>query len=337
MIEITPDNVIEYLKTSRRLPARSRAQAEPLAWGVSNVVIRVSTADGPDFVVKQSRKQLRTQAEWFSRLERIHTEIDAMIELNRLLPDGVVPSVLFEDRANYLFGMEAVPADHRVWKAELLAGVADQKIARMAGDLLATIHRETAQDPDLAERFGDLTVFDELRVDPFYRFVLHRHPELGEPLEIVIRDVLTIPTCLVLADFSPKNILLTGDRIALVDFETAHFGDPAFDLGFFLSHLLLKTIKHADNFAPFLQLAREFWDIYSVGISHALDLSKLERRSVANLGGCLLARIDGKSPIDYFDQLGQKETARRLAFTYLMQPIRTIAQAFAEMEQILTA
>jgi len=38
--------------------------------------------------------------------------------------------------------------------------------------------------------------------------------------------------CLVLADFSPKNILITDQGIHLVDFETAHYGDPAFDLGF---------------------------------------------------------------------------------------------------------
>lgn len=341
MIKLSTENVVDYLTETGRLPIGVSARAELLAWGVSNMVFRISPSLGDDFVVKQSRKQLRTKAAWFSRLERIHTEMDLMKILAARVPAGAIPRVLFEDRANYLFGMEAVAADHRVWKADLLAGTADQSVARTAGKLLAAIHRETSFQTLLETQFGDRTVFDELRVDPFYRFVIYRHPQIRPALEAVIDEVLSLSVCIVHADFSPKNILLTPDAVSLVDFETGHFGDPAFDLGFFLSHLLLKTIKHADQRQRFLDLAEAFWDAYQTGLGEILFKTAspffrkdLERRTLGNLGGCLLARIDGKSPIDYFDQDWQKETARSLAFSYLMRPITEIAHAFEEIEKI---
>ena len=336
MIELTPDNVVAYLKDTGRLPPEAAAKAELLAWGVSNMVFRISPTPGEDFVVKQSRKQLRTKALWVSRLERIHTEMDLMRLLADKVPPGTIPAVLFEDRPNFLFGMEAVPADHRVWKAELLAGVVDPTIAEQAGELLSAIHNETANHPEFRDRFGDRTVFDELRVDPFYRHIIGKHPQVAPAVERVIDEVLSIAVCVVHADFSPKNLLLSNGRLTLVDFETGHFGDPAFDLGFFLSHLVLKTIKHARRRTEFLNLARRFWAAYAENMSsNLLNQKELERRSVGNLGSCVLARIDGKSPIDYFDQPWQTETARTLAFTYLMRPITRIAHAFEEIEKIL--
>lgn len=342
MLELTTDNIIGYLRAIGQLTADESATAELLAWGVSNMVFRIRPAGGEDFVVKQSREQLRTKAAWFSRLERIHTEMDLMKLLASRVPAHAIPRVLFEDRPKFAFGMEAVPADHRVWKADLLSGRADVTIAQQAGKLLAAIHRETVNHPELQARFGDRTVFEELRVDPFYRYVIRRHPQIGPALERVIEEVLSLSVCVVHADFSPKNLLLSPNGLTLVDFETGHYGDPAFDLGFFLSHLWLKTIKHADNPSQMLSLARCFWETYrnSLGEEFSqpnspLEHKALERRTLGNLAGCLLARIDGKSPIDYFDQPQQSETARSLAFTYLMHPVTEIAHAFEEIEKIL--
>ncbi len=341
MIELSADTVVDYLYRTGRLSAPS-ARAELLAWGVSNMVFRIRPASGADFVVKQSRKQLRTKAPWFSRLERIHTEMDLMRHLGEIVPPGSIPRVLFEDRPNYLFGMEAVAADHRVWKADLLAGQTDEAVARKAGELLAAIHRETAGKTELNERFGDRAVFDELRIDPFYRHVLRKHPQLAPVLGRVIGEVLSLDICVVHADFSPKNLLLSDAGLTLVDFETGHFGDPAFDLGFFLSHLVLKTIKQADRRASYLALIEAFWESYGEHLGplvlepgSPLFRNSLEQRTLGNLAGCLIARIDGKSVIDYFDQPWQSETARSLAFTYLMRPVTRIAQAIEEIEKIL--
>ncbi len=340
MIELTAETAVDYLRETGRLPGNVLAKAQLLAWGVSNVVFRITPESGKEFVVKQSRRQLRTKAEWFSRLERIHTEMDLMRVLADKVPVGAIPKVLFEDRPNYLFGMEAVAANHRVWKADLLLGIVDETIADQAGELLAAIHRETANLTELEHRFGDRTVFDELRIDPFYRHVLPKHPQFAKALERVMDEAMSLSVSVVHADFSPKNLLLSEGKLTLVDFETGHYGDPAFDLGFFLSHLLLKTIKHAANRSEFLSLIQKFCDSYWQHLqepnSPGFDRQDLERRTLGNLGGCLLARIDGKSTIDYFDQPWQSETARHLAFTYLMRPVTRIAHALEELEKILT-
>ena len=134
MDQIDASNLLEYFRRTGQsnlpqlglsLSDLTESHVTELAWGVSNIVLRVD-APHTSFVVKQSREQLRTEIDWFSGIERIWRETDVMRTLGRLLPAGAVPRVLFEDRDNYLFAMEAVEADHRVWKAELLDAVSTQ-------------------------------------------------------------------------------------------------------------------------------------------------------------------------------------------------------------------
>src|SRR3569832_788699 len=137
MLDLGPENLIDYLRENGRLSAdvALRSSAEILSGGVSNVVMRVSVPDGRDFVVKQSRAQLRTKAEWFSQPERIWRERDVLEVLSRVTPPGLIPKLLFEDRDNFLFAMEAIPAEHLVWKTCLLDGEADPSIARRLGEV----------------------------------------------------------------------------------------------------------------------------------------------------------------------------------------------------------
>lgn len=343
MLELGPDNLIDYLRDTGRLsPAiAARSSAEVLSGGVSNVVMRVSVPDGDDFVVKQSRAQLRTQAAWFSQPERIWRERDVLDVLQRVTPPGLVPQLLFEDRNNFLFAMEAIPREHIVWKSSLLNGDADISIGRRLGETLATIHASTANDLDLRERLGDRTIFDELRLDPFYRFVAERQPELRPALERLIGETLATATCLVLGDFSPKNILLVPSdsssngerpRLVLVDFETGHFGDPAFDLGFFLSHLLLKTIKHARRADLYFDMVREFWLAYrGIGLQAAR-----EQHIVLHLAACMLARVDGKSTVDYLTSEAQS-FVREVTRDWLLSPPDRVDSAFADLRRRLKA
>ncbi len=315
MLEIGPDNAVNYLHEMGWLDCPVAARAELLAWGVSNAVLRITPDVGDPFVIKQSRGQLRTKAAWFSRLDRIWRETDVMRLIQPHLPAGVVPRVLFEDRENFLFGMEAAPAAHHVWKQLLLEGYVDSTIAAGLGEYLATLHRETALRPDLAERFGDTQVFVELRVDPFYRRLAEAAPEVACHIERLIDEMFSTVVCLVHADFSPKNVLIAEGRIVLVDFETGHLGDPAFDLGFFLSHLLLKTVLHANRFAEYAGLTTAFWQTYLAGIGGLSGCPQLEpheivRRTTAHLAGCMWARIDATSKIDYLND-SQQEVVRK--------------------------
>ncbi len=309
MLELTPENVLDYLR-ERGWVGAGPARAEPLGWGVSNAVFRVETADRL-FVLKQSRPQLRTRDAWFSDLDRVYREQEVMQVLYPLLPAPTVPEVLFTDRDNYVFAMSHAPREARVWKETLLAGQVDPAVGGRAGHILGVIHQRTAEEPSLVERFRDVAVFVQLRVDPFYRRVQERRPEVAAAVEEVVDRMMATREALCHGDYSPKNILTHAHGFTLVDYETAHLGDPAMDLGFFLSHLLLKTIKQPALREEFFDLTRTFWREYA-GVARFRPVAELAARGIQHAAVCALARIDGTSPVDYLPEEPKREAVRRL-------------------------
>jgi 5-methylthioribose kinase len=347
MFEIDESTVSEYLRAGGRIGALERVRVDALSGGVSNVVLRVEPERSEPFILKQSRQKLRTEADWFSRLDRIWRETAMLETLAEILPAGAVPRVLFEDRDNYTFAMQAAPADHTVWKEELLAGRIRPEVAVRLAGYLSAMHAQTAGDAGIDERFGDREIFVQLRVDPFYRRVAEKHENLREALRRLIDEMWATRACLVHADFSPKNVLVWGEprgadeasrlRVLLIDFETGHYGDPAFDLGFFLSHLLLKGVLAGSRGGEFAELIRTFWEQYRAGIKPATRApgfrsDDLERRAVANLAGCALARIDGTSPVGYLPDESQRQRVRGLCREILLRPLVRLPDVLARLE-----
>jgi aminoglycoside phosphotransferase (APT) family kinase protein len=325
MFEITAETARAYLVDGGRIAADEDLEIETLAGGVSNVVLWISPARGEPFVLKQSRPQLRTQIDWFSRPERIFREAEAQRALAGLLTPGVIPKVVFEDRPNYCFAMTAIRPDHAVWKRQLLAGSVDGAVFVRAGELLAQIHAGTFGRTDLLTDAEDATNFFELRGDPFYVWIARVHPEIGLAVERLQDAMGRHKLCLVHADFSPKNILVHPDGISLVDHETVHYGDPAFDLGFFFSHLWLKALAVESARPRIIDGIFAAWDSYrrtvrSTNSPFNAELAELSVRAVPHLAGCLLARVDGKSPVDYLDREPDRDLVRRVSITWLNNP-----------------
>ncbi len=338
MQELQAENTLDYLRSRGDVADLEQAHVEMLGWGVSNVVLRVTRPAADDQIIKQSRTQLRTKTEWISRLDRIYREIGMLRLLAPLLPSGVIPQVLFEDRDNYLFAMEAFPADHVVWKQALLEGRIDLSVADRLGSYLSAVHSQTSYRPDLASEWGDLEVFDQLRLDPFYRYLARVRPEAAAPLERLVAENLATSCCIVLADFSPKNILLSRDRLALVDFETGHYGDPAFDLGFFLSHLLLKAVRDVSQFEAFADLTRHFWQHYRAGLASVeqhpeFAAAELFRRTQGHLAGCMWARVDGKSPVDYLTKEEIRQQVRDFTRGLFDSPATSWEETLTRLKQ----
>jgi 5-methylthioribose kinase len=317
MLELTPENALDYLR-QRRWAQPGPARIEWLSGGVSNAVLRVEQA-GRLFVVKQSRPQLRTRDAWFSDVARVYREQEVMQALRPLLPAGVVPEVLFSDRPNYVFAMSHAPPAAVVWKAQLLAGEVDLAIGHLAGVVLGRIHEQTGRAPDWVKAFADSAVFAQLRVDPFYRRIQDRCPDVAEAIAPLIDSLLSRREALCHGDYSPKNMLVLAGSFTLVDYETAYFGDPTMDLGFFLSHLLLKACKRSAERQRYFALTRAFWRGYQEEVRFR-DVAELQRRSYGHLGACLLARIDGTSPIDYLPEEAKRSAVRRLGRGLLLAP-----------------
>lgn len=317
MLELTTENVPTYL-AERGWVSGHFCQVEELSGGVSNVVFRVKTFKGL-FVLKQSRAQLRTADPWFSDLSRVFREIDAMQLLAPRMPEGVVPQVLMRDDENYAFLMSHAPREARDWRTVLLEGKVDPQLGEVTGRILGQIHSSTSNDSAL-KAFADKTVFDQLRIDPFYRKVAERCPDVASKLQPLIDELLKNAWCLTHGDFSPKNLLLHSEGFTLVDYETAHFGEPTFDVGFFLSHLFLKAIVHPEAWDRFAPLLNGFWR----GYQDAYPFKPFEYvigNGIAHLGACLLARVDGTSPAPYLKDERKKESARRIGKRILLDPI----------------
>ncbi len=304
-----------YLREAARIGPREPVRVNELTGGVSNMVLLVHRPEHPDddFVIKQARPQLRTRQAWFSNVERNWREADVLricaglLERRRCAGHHaapVTPRILFEDRDNYLFAMAAAPSPHRVWKHDLLAGKIDPAVAVACGHLLGRLHAGSWQNPAIAGLFGDRTLFAELRVDPYYRTLAASVPETRVAIEALIASLDEHPRSLVHADFSPKNLLLFAGGMMMVDFETGHYGDPAFDLGFFLTHLVLKACFHVPHHKDYLALSQTFRAAYDqrlAGAIAAAELRSLWSRGIQNFAACAWARIDGKSPVDYLD------------------------------------
>lgn len=317
MFLLTEENAPGYLQQAG-WPDALQSKVALLGGGVSNTVLLAEGTAGR-IVCKQALEKLRVDADWRSRPERTLREADALQAIAPLLPSGSVPRVLFVDRANCIYAMEAAPAAAADWKSSLLRGHADPAIAAAAGHTLGAIVRATWQQPAWEDRFGDQTVFDELRLDPYYRYTAQRHPDCAAHFDTLITNCRTRRVSLVHGDWSPKNLLAGPEGVMAIDFEVVHFGDPCFDIGFLLCHLLMKSIHLPACASDFETCGRYFWDALALDDRAPWMFSG----TMAHLAGLLLARADGKSPAEYLNA-PERDSLRALARRLMADPPASI-------------
>jgi 5-methylthioribose kinase len=299
----------DYLTAQGHVKPGEIASFKKLEGGVSNRTVKVAWPDGHAWVLKQALAKLRVNADWFSSPERIGVEAKALRCLNRLAPPGTTPSFIFEDMANYLLGMEAIPDEHENWKSVLLSGQIVANHFEQFGLLLGAIHRRSTEaGSEFRIAFADTTYFENLRLEPYYLYAAQKTAEASAFLNALAQETLRHKDSLVHGDFSPKNTLIYRGKLILLDYEVVHFGDPAFDLGFALTHFLSKAHHLPKERARLASAAELFWQVYCEEITGLHWAATLEPRVVRHTLGCLLARVAGKSPLEY---LTPKETARQ--------------------------
>jgi hypothetical protein len=307
----TDSEIIAYLR-HRGLTPDSTVTVERLSGGVSNDVLAVSGA-GVELVVKRALRRLRVAEEWLADPERVLVEGEALRVAAGLQPDRV-PPVLDIDRDAYVIVIGRAERGAYEWKTDLLAGRVDLLVAGRLGTVLGRWHAGTAGDPEIQRRFGGIEAFDQLRIDPFYGWVSSQHPDLTPAIAATVVEMLARPSCLVHGDFSPKNVLLGPATTWVIDWEVAHYGDPAFDVAFLLTHLICKSLHRPAATTDYRAAADTFVERYlaTTGSAVAWDESH-----VAAQTACLvLARIDGKSPAAYLDRAAQAR-GRQLARSWI--------------------
>jgi len=319
---LTPERVREYLSRLGLVANSRQISVSELGGGVSNVVFLIEGGD-LRWVLKQSLAKLRVKDDWRSDRDRIFREAEAIQVLRDLLGNGEVPDVIYLDREHFLLIMTAAPVGAIPWKDLLLKGQVDLAMARQAGEVLARIIAGSRLSPHFRELFLDRRIFDQLRITPYYRTTAARDPDVRLALEQLISDSWNTRTSLVHGDYSPKNMLVCERKMFLIDFEVVHWGDPAFDAGFLLTHLLLKAFHRPQLAHSYLEAAREFWKALDLGLKAEMT-PEFESMTIRHLGGLMLARIDGKSPVEYIVDENSKERVRRLGKSVLLEPPRSL-------------
>jgi 5-methylthioribose kinase len=324
------DALRDYLREHRYAKMDEALACKKLPGGVSNRTVRVAWADGHAWVLKQALAKLRVNVDWFSSPERIGVEAKALRWLNRSAPPGTTPGFIFEDMANHLMGMEAIPEEHENWKSVLLSGQIVSNHFEQFGLLLGAIHRESSNcGAETCRVFADTTYFVNLRLEPYYLYTAQKTAEAAAFLNALARETLNHKDSLVHGDFSPKNTLIYRGKLILLDYEVVHFGDPAFDVGFALTHFLSKAHHLAKDRARLATVAEVFWQVYCKEIARLNWAAALEPRVVRHTLGCLLARVAGKSPLDY---LTPEETTRQrdTVLALMVKPPSSVPDLIAE-------
>lgn len=303
-----------------------------LAGGVSNQAFWVEGPQGA-CVVKQARPRLAVQMEWRADVNRIVREAEALECLHKRIGPPRIPRLIRLDRQAKALVMEAILPPAENYKTILLRGEVEPALAEQFGALLAEIHNATRDDAT-RERFGDATFFDQLRLSPYYGTVAERHGDLAPRLTALREECLQARYCLVHGDYSPKNILVRGGGLVLLDYEVAHWGNPSFDLGFALTHYCAKALHLPHQGSAFLDAARCFWRRYQADVALPAES---RARAGHHLAAVLLARMDGKSPLEYFTDEAKREIVRGLTRRALLAEGTTIDGVIAAVETALAA
>ena len=317
------DWLLPALRRMHLLGPGEVARVAPLAGGVSSDIYRVE-ARAATFCVKRALPRLKVDAVWNAPVERNRWEVAWMREAAAIVPE-FVPRVLADDPESGSFAMEFLaPDEHPVWKAQLRDGIIDPRMAGKVARRIARVHAATANDAETARRFATDAIFHSIRLEPYLLATAERHPDCAPALRELAATTAVNRIALVHGDVSPKNILAGPRGPILLDAECAWYGDPAFDLAFFLNHMLLKCLWRPQwrerYLACFEALSRGFLDEVSWE-----DAEALERRTARLLPGLFLGRVDGKSPVEYVTAERDKDRVRRVARGLLLRPAAILA------------
>ncbi len=340
MLDIENANqLLAYLRSAGHIANDESPRFETLHGGVSNRTVLVTRPNGEAWVLKQALEKLRVQVDWFSPPERVHREADGLRWLEQLAPIGTTTPLLFEDFEHHLIAMAAVPTPHQNWKTMLLAGDLELDHVEQFARLLATVEiRSALRKEELLPVFGDRGYFESLRLEPYYVYTSQQAPESEAFYNALLQETRARRDTLVHGDYSPKNILVHDDHLVLLDHEVVHFGDPGFDLGFSMTHLLSKAHHLPDQREEFVDAARHYWETYWNSVDSESWTDGLESRAVRHTLGCLLARVRGRSPLEYLDP-SERDRQTMVVVTLMHRPpitmielIRAFTEEIASLE-----
>ncbi len=320
-IDLSWVDVPALLRGLGLVAADEAVTVEELPGGVSSLVLKVTVGEHR-WIVKQALPKLKVEADWYVDPSRNLLEVKAIRLFSSFLPEGSVPKIVYHDPESFFLIMTCAPEGAVTWKEELLAGRVNLTIARKLASILAEIQNRTAGDEQVEKDFYFPNLFYDGRLDPYFVTLQPMYPEIAERLGGVVEKCLHTSRCLITNDFSPKNHLVKGDEVMIIDHEGCCYGDPAFDNAFFLNHLFLKSINNTHVRQRYFEAIRLIWSVYAGAVRY-IDPAQIEAETVEMLGPMMLARADGKSKAEYLTER-DKEVIREISHIMILRRLERL-------------
>lgn len=308
----------ELLSELGLISADGQIEVRPLTGGVASDIALVE-AGSKRFCVKLALPKLKVAADWHAPVHRNAAEYAWLKDAARIVPEGAVRLFGRSERLHG-FAMEFLEGDDvYLWKDALLQGRAPEGEAAKVGDALGRIHKASSQPDFPTDAYQNRDDFWALRIEPYITYTAGQHPDLAEPLTELAEMLYEGNAVLVHGDVSPKNILLRDKRPILLDAECATMGDPSFDLSFCLNHIILKALHVPGCFDTYLAEVSAFWGAYEPHVTWE-GAGQLEARVARLVPALMLARVDGKSPVEYLSS-NEQAVVRKLAIQFIEHPV----------------
>ena len=308
--------------------ANDPLEVAPLAGGVASDIARVTVGEHA-YCVKFALERLKVEEDWRVPVHRNRAEY-AWLQFAATIVPSSVPRLY--GQSDLGFAMEYLaPGEVRLWKDALLHEAPDIQHAKSVAAAIAKIHSASTRSEFRQRAFMNHDDFRAIRIEPYLTFTASRHASLARHLERLGDRLYYSRTALVHGDVSPKNILFRGDSPVLLDAECATMGDPAFDVAFCLNHLVLKSMHRPEHCNDLHLAALEFWASYAEHVDWE-PRRDLEARAAELIPALMLARVDGKSPVEYLSGANQ-DRVRGLAISLIPNPLPTLSDLFRTLQE----
>ena len=295
----------------------------PLSGGVASDIARVDVS-GRSYAVKFALPKLKVAADWRAPVHRNAAEYAWLQFAANVRPAGAV-ALFGRSDAQHGFVMEFLSGDDAyLWKSALLAGHPDKGEAAAVGDQLGAIHAASVQDGFDPTPFRNRDDFRSLRIEPYLDYTAEKWPELAGNFRDLADMLYRGDSVLVHGDVSPKNILFRSSGPVILDAECATMGDASFDPSFCLNHLVLKAVHLPAWRHDLLGAVEAFWGAYSPHVDWE-PRDDLQARVCRLLPALMLARVDGKSPVEYLSAQ-DRDFVRNTASDLLVRPAATLSE-----------
>lgn len=290
----------KYLQRKKLLANGAPVRVQSLSDGLKNRVYYVESAN-QNWIVKQAHSRVQIKERWWIDRRRIFAEKSCIERLAQLLAPEILPEVLLEDRTDFILVTTPPPHNALSWEGDLLNGRIDLQIAVQCGELLAAVHNETAGSSEVADEFASTKAFEQLRIDPHYNYIANVYPDLKKAVAVHTNRLLNQGFCLVLGDLRPRNVWVTDGHPYWVDFATAHYGYPTFDLAFYTADMCVKAMQNTAQKAAYLEAVNVFWNSYFQNASYE-KAEEVKHQAMQDLGCLLLSATDGRQPVALDDE-----------------------------------